>query len=245
MTRKQFVESTGATCSNWANSWSFVNDAEKFVIFGAWDIYEKGKRQKIFDEEWKVNWRGRKPTSYEQSRKHIRLVEQKNYQLKTFPQKYSNERRDKDEKGAAKIGGFTPTLTNKILLKIGNAWYADDSDSNDYLLPEELPASGKFWEGEKTQVTINAYERNPKARAACITHHGCKCLVCGFDFEKKYGVVGKGRIHVHHLNPIGKIGKQYTIDPKTDLIPVCPNCHFIIHLAEPPLTVEQVRSCIA
>jgi HNH endonuclease len=115
---------------------------------------------------------------------------------------------------------------------------------SEYTMPEEVQASGKFWEGAKTEVTINAYERNSKARAACITHHGCKCAACGFDFEKRYGAVGKGRIQVHHVTPIGKIRKQYEVDPKTDLIPVCPNCHFVIHLFEPPLSIEQVRNLL-
>jgi 5-methylcytosine-specific restriction protein A len=244
MTRKQFIESQGATCQNWNWSWSFVNQAEQFVIFGAWDINEKGKRQMIFDEAWQLNRRGRKPPGYDQAREHIRLVEEKHYRLMTFPMKYSNARREKDEKGPSKIGGFTPKLTEKKLLKIGNAWYADSQDSSECPLPEELPASGKFWEGEKKTVTLNAYERNAKARNACIEHHGSICIACGFDFGRVYGDVAKDYIHVHHVTPIGKVGKQYEIDPKTDLVPVCPNCHAVIHLTEPPLTVEQVRDLL-
>lgn len=90
-------------------------------------------------------------------------------------------------------------------------------------------------------VTINAYERNAQARVACIKHHGCKCAVCGFNFVQVYGALGEGFIHVHHVVSIGKIGKQYEIDPVTDLIPVCPNCHAMIHRTEPLLTVEQLR----
>ena len=162
----------------------------------------------------------------------------------TFPMEYSNAHRDKDEKAPPKIGGFTDVLTEKKLIKIGGAWYADALGDVTSSLPEELPESGKYWEGAKTEIIINAYERNPKARAACIAHYGCKCTVCGFDFEKIYGEIGKGRIHVHHLTPIGKVGKEYEIDPKKDLIPICPNCHFIVHLFEPPMTVEQVRDLL-
>jgi 5-methylcytosine-specific restriction enzyme A len=240
MSRKRFIQFHGGTCRNWQWSWSFVNEAKRFVIFGAWDINEKGRLQKIFDEAWQANWRGRRPLGYDQSREHIRLVEENGYRLMTFPMKWEKF----EEEGPPKIGGFKPELTEKKLLKIGNAWYADSFDNSEYTMPEELPASGQFWEGAKAEVTVNAYERNPKARAACIAHHGCKCAACGFNFEKKYGEIGKGRIHVHHVTPIGKIGRQYEIDPKTDLIPVCPNCHFVIHLSEPPLTIEQVRDLL-
>ena len=47
--------------------------------------------------------------------------------------------------------------------------------------------------------------------------------------EEKYGDLGKGFIHVHHIVPLNKIGKEYVVDYKNDLIPVCPNCHAMLH----------------
>ena len=64
------------------------------------------------------------------------------------------------------------------------------------------------------------------------------------DFARVFGALGEGFIHVHHIVPIGKIGKEYKIDPIADLIPVCPNCHAMIHRTEPPLTIEQLRGHI-
>ena len=92
------------------------------------------------------------------------------------------------------------------------------------------------------RVIINAYERNAKARAACIAHHGLTCAACGFNFDEVYGSLGAGFIHVHHIVPIGSIGDEYEVNPVDDLIPVCPNCHAVIHRTEPPLSVEQLRS---
>ena len=63
-----------------------------------------------------------------------------------------------------------------------------------------------------------------------------------FDFASVYGPLGEGFIHVHHSVPIGTIKEEYKIDPKTDLTPVCPNCHAMIHRAEPPLGVEELRN---
>ncbi len=40
------------------------------------------------------------------------------------------------------------------------------------------------------------------------------------------------------------IGKSCKIDLIKDLIPVCPNCHNMIHVKELPLTVEQLKQNI-
>jgi predicted HNH restriction endonuclease len=107
--------------------------------------------------------------------------------------------------------------------------------------PEEIEQAPKLVEGATYQVTVNAYERNPKARRMCIAHYGAKCFVCGFDFEGKYGVIGRGIIHVHHERALSTIGEAYEVNPITDLKPICPNCHAIIHKRNPAFTVEEVR----
>src|SRR5262249_13467025 len=240
MTRKQFIESHGATCSNWTFSWSFINDSERLIIFGAWDAFTNGRIAMILTEDWKVNNRGRKNKGYNQSREHVRLIEEEGYRLMTFPMQYSE-----DEYGTAKIEGFTPELTKKTLTRVGKSWYAANLGVSGSLpLAEELSIPEKYSEGARFSVTINAYERNPKARAACIAHHGCTCTVCGLDFATVYGTIGDGFIHVHHVIPVGKLGEEYKIDPITDLIPVCPNCHAMIHRTEPPLMVKQLRDQI-
>ncbi len=238
MTRKQFITVQGATCKNWGWSWSFVNESERLVIFGLWKYYKDGK---ILSENWQVSARDRKNAGYAQSREHIRLIEEMGYRLMTFPMKWSDAKRKHDKKGPGKIGGFTPELTEKTLKRVGSSWYAVQSSAA-ISLPEELPANEKYPEGARCSVTINAYERNPRARAACIANHGYICKSCGIDFVKVYGNLGKDFIHVHHVKPIGKIGKQYKIDAKKDLIPVCPNCHAMIHRVDPPLMVKQLRN---
>jgi 5-methylcytosine-specific restriction protein A len=237
MTRRQFIESEGATCSNWNWCWSFVNEARRLIIFGAWDINTKGKMAMILSDDWYSSDQGRRNPGYNKSLEHVRLIQEENYCLMTFPMEYSET-----PDGKVKIKGFTPKLSVKRLIKIGNKWYAADLDATAPVpLAEELSQPEKFLEGAKTTVTINAYERNPKARAACIAHHGCRCAVCGFDFLTFYGPIGEGFIHVHHLVPVGKIGAQYQIDPIADLMPVCPNCHAMLHRTEPALTIEQLR----
>lgn len=86
-----------------------------------------------------------------------------------------------------------------------------------------------YIEGEYKSYLTKKYERNLVARKECIKHHGNSCFICGFNFEAVYGDIGKDYIHVHHIIPISRIGKTYEVDPKNDLIPVCPNCHAMIH----------------
>ncbi len=66
----------------------------------------------------------------------------------TFPMQYSDAKREDDDTGPAKIGGFTPKLTQKTLTKVGNAWYAADS-SSDIPLAEELSTPEKYSEGAR------------------------------------------------------------------------------------------------
>lgn len=98
-----------------------------------------------------------------------------------------------------------------------------------------------FYEGSMRKIFVNKYERNPLARRMCIEHYGGPfCQVCKFDFFIKYGEIGKNYIHVHHLVPISTIGKSYKIIPEKDLIPVCPNCHSMIHKKSPPLKITEL-----
>lgn len=96
--------------------------------------------------------------------------------------------------------------------------------------PEEIvEAGGVYYEGSKHTITVNAYERNPEARKKCIAEYGAKCQICGIDFGKEYGDEFAGKIHVHHIKPLFEVDSHYCVDPIKDLIPVCPNCHMILH----------------
>lgn len=64
---------------------------------------------------------------------------------------------------------------------------------------------------------------------AAIRIHGTKCMICGFDFEEKYGELGKGYIEVHHIKPLANLDEEVVINPETDLIGVCSNCHKMLH----------------
>ena len=110
--------------------------------------------------------------------------------------------------------------------------------ANEFSSEEEV----RVYEGAKVKVTVNKYERSKEAREKCIEHWKLSCSVCKMKFEDVYGEIGKGFIHIHHLIPIAKIGKSYKVDPINDLIPVCPNCHSMIHKRKPkPFRIDEIK----
>jgi predicted HNH restriction endonuclease len=122
-------------------------------------------------------------------------------------------------------------------------WVADppepESDSG------ESPEITRLFEGALKRVAVNAYERNPKARRACLAHYGAWCIICGFNFKAAYGQVAAGFMHVHHMQMIKEKGKKHEIDPIRDLRPVCPNCHSVIHIKPRPYTIQEVKEMVA
>ncbi|MFC2993674.1 HNH endonuclease [Halomonas tibetensis] len=109
-------------------------------------------------------------------------------------------------------------------------------------LAQEVPES--MWEGGKRMVSVNAYERSAAARAACIEAHGSRCAICDFDFGEVYGAEFLGFIHVHHRVPVSEVGARYEVDPVKDLVPLCPNCHAIVHYGNKTRSEEEVKQRI-
>lgn len=96
-------------------------------------------------------------------------------------------------------------------------------------------------EGRVKEITLDRYERDAKARAMCLDHYGNRCFVCGLDFGEVYGAVAEGFIHVHHIMPLSAVKRSHKVDPIKDMRPVCPNCHAVIHLEDPPLSIARVK----
>lgn len=107
--------------------------------------------------------------------------------------------------------------------------------------PEEVAQPDRYFEGATRAVYVNVYERNRVARAAFVDHYHAVCQVCDVDFGERYGDIGEGFIHVHHLKPLSEIRRGYEVDAVRDLRPVCPNCHAMLHQQDPPLTIAQLR----
>lgn len=120
--------------------------------------------------------------------------------------------------------------------------FNNETIATDY--PDEANLANKsFPEGAKLTVQVNRYERNPEARAKCLEIHGTCCEICKMSFEETYGTFAKDFIHVHHKTPLHQISESYEVNPETDLMPVCPNCHAMLHRQESgiPMTVERLK----
>ena len=64
--------------------------------------------------------------------------------------------------------------------------------------------------------------------------------------EQRYGPAGADFIQVHHIVPPGAIGADYTLDPVSDLVPMCPSCHAMAHRGAPdPYSPAELRQMLA
>lgn len=99
-------------------------------------------------------------------------------------------------------------------------------------------------EGMLVREEVNRYERNRLNREACIAINGMTCQVCGFNFKETFGELGDGFIHIHHVIPVSQLGANHIVNPSRDLVPVCANCHSMMHRKDPPLTVEELKDLI-
>jgi len=86
-------------------------------------------------------------------------------------------------------------------------------------------------------------ERNRKLAHRAKLVHGFTCKACGFDFASKYGSIGREFIEAHHLTPLSELkGQKLTLDPKTDFMVLCSNCHRMIHRTSFVHSVEEFRA---
>lgn len=113
------------------------------------------------------------------------------------------------------------------------------------LLSEKLEEEEYYSEGEIKTYFGKRYERNVENRKNAILIHGTSCTVCGFNFEEFYGSHGKGFIEVHHIKPISTFEEKRIVNPRTELVPVCPNCHRMLHRKKNKvLSIEELRNIL-
>lgn len=100
-------------------------------------------------------------------------------------------------------------------------------------------------EGSKVLRYVTTYERDPRYRRQALAIHGLRCAACDVDMGERYGAHAQGLIHVHHVVPVSQYDAPKKVDPAVDLVPVCPNCHAVIHRKKSQtLTVGQVRALL-
>lgn len=69
---------------------------------------------------------------------------------------------------------------------------------------------------------------NRKKQAVLAATGTLRCEICAFDFERRYGELGKGFCEVHHLRPLSHRERS---EPTVlqELAVLCSNCHRMIH----------------
>lgn len=135
-------------------------------------------------------------------------------------------------------------IADAVAKQLEIVWSQRTSNS-DVFGREELKDVTASIQTNSSRVYVNRYERDPRARALCLGHHGMHCACCGVLLADVYGNAASNLIHVHHLTPLANLPDGIEIDPVRDLRPVCPNCHAVIHTTNPPLGIEEVKMMLA
>ncbi|WP_286240774.1 HNH endonuclease [Neptuniibacter halophilus] len=100
-------------------------------------------------------------------------------------------------------------------------------------------------EGKPNQRFVTTYERNIKYRQQAIAIHGLTCAACNFNFKDFYGDYADGFIHIHHIVPVSTLDQPTLIDPETDLVPLCANCHAVVHRKQSQtLSIDELKGMI-
>jgi 5-methylcytosine-specific restriction protein A len=107
---------------------------------------------------------------------------------------------------------------------------------------EDVETDPSAFEGKTVEAISQRYERKPVNREICLSVRGRRCYCCNMDFGELYGPSADGYIEVHHITPASDMGSGYQINPVTELVPICSNCHSVVHLATPPRSVEEVKA---
>jgi hypothetical protein len=101
-------------------------------------------------------------------------------------------------------------------------------------------------EGVRHYMVTSRYERSGHNRLKAISLHGYKCQVCGFDFAETYGDLGRNYIEVHHVNPLAEQNGEHIVNPETDLVCLCANCHRMVHRnSHEVLAIDELKEIIS
>jgi 5-methylcytosine-specific restriction protein A len=206
----------------------FTNTNPKRIIkstktFASYNIRVKSENVYLFDEENERNI-------------YLPFSKRDGYGYGQSNIWYANDKKSKTIE-------FRKNIISTIKLIIENAKF--EIENND----EEKYLEGKNNTKVKEVISLS---RNREARSKCLEHYfpdnkNYKCMICDFNFEKQYGSLGENYIEVHHIESYTTKSKKvgvHSINPITDLIPICSNCHSMIHRKNPELSIDTIRKHI-
>ena len=99
-------------------------------------------------------------------------------------------------------------------------------------------------EGRLMEDKVLRRVRNRAARQKCLEDSNFTCCVCGFNFYKVYGEIGKNFIEVHHTKPLSSYNEEHEI-LQSELVALCSNCHSMAHRRRPmPYSIEDLKKML-
>ena len=217
---------------------------DKFGTFASWEILSPNKAIKHCDKSVfsRLGSSVPKPTRWfwgiegfpKDTRKKIRYrYQNKDYQgtVNIYSNDLSQIYWYNDFKEALDFVISPESYPDMVFERIGEDYYNIKflNTINDTESLESIVVSESHNEGKIVQYYTTKYERNATNRSRAIKIHGTKCMACGFDFEATYGELGRDYIEVHHIKPLSSLEEETEINPETDLVCLCSNCHRMIH----------------
>ena len=190
-----------------------------------------------------------------------------------FSQKVRNLKSHRDNNKMAEYTDLTPSgeyfITDKGKKALEDDYAAMqalfsfdcDDDTLDKVTKTRLSKSSKkvtifaeddlISEGKAYTRSVKAIERSAKLRKFAVQRQQSigdfSCAICGFNFEKEYGELGKDYIQFHHIKPLSEytdaeLNDQALKDAVANLIPLCPNCHCMVHKCKEPDPVAFIKA---
>jgi hypothetical protein len=95
-------------------------------------------------------------------------------------------------------------------------------------------------EGDLYSQTVRFRQRNRAIIEAKKRISKGVCEACEMNFSRRYRMSGKDCLHVHHKNPMAE-REGASVTALNDLVLLCPNCHAVVHVFTPALTLEQLK----
>lgn len=90
---------------------------------------------------------------------------------------------------------------------------------------------------------INMYKNEPELENTEYKE-GKIQVKYGIKFERNHYLRQKA-IEIHHIRPMYSIRREISVDPETDLVPLCSNCHkMILRKKAKPLILKELKNKI-
>lgn len=138
------------------------------------------------------------------------------------------------------INECTPALFTALQMLIG-----EHPVPGSQVVADDVPppsADREFKETKRLAGERYAFARNPSLVREARRLRGYICEACDFNFQTKYGDLGKEYIECHHVDPLGHRDHPTTATRVRDVRMLCANCHRMAHRRRPPIPVEELRA---